>query len=399
MPIVVTMPALSPTMKSGNLVKWCKNVGDKIAVGDVIAEIDTDKATMEVESLHKGILAKILIAEGTHDVAVKSPIAVLKQPGDTDEDIASVINDPIHDRKEQEQQVEQITKQDIVKEQLNQKCNRIFASPLAKNLAQEHGIDLSKIQGTGPYGRIVKDDLKLDAKTTDDITNDIDLPVSRMRRTIAERLTWCKQNVPHFTLAKKINATALAEILEKIKQNSILNVKITPNEFIIKAVAQALSENRDLNIIWQDDHVKKFCNVDIAVAIAVQDGLLTPVIRDADKKSIGTIAKEVRNYAERARNGKLTNKECVGGAITISNLGMMPLTQFSAVINPPQSMILAVPSIVEEPVVVDGKLTIGKTMMLTLSVDHRAIDGKPATILLCNIATLLENPLQLLIMQ
>ena len=405
MPAIVTMPSLSPTMKSGNLVKWCKSIGDNVDVGDVIAEIDTDKATMEVEALQKGVLAKILIEERTHDVAVKTPLAILRQSGDSDEDIERAVNDVLQNTatdnssNDAKQQID--TKEHSNNRQVNdKKDNRdkhIFASPLAKRLANEYGVDLSNIQGTGPYGRIVKDDVLQSRENVSTSASYMDKPISNMRRVIAERLTTCKQTVPHFSITKKINVSRLVSILSQIK-NSNTEIKITPNEFVIKAVALALVEHPEINVSWQNDCIRHFNTVDVSVAVAVQDGLLTPVIRLANTKSIGDIAKEVRILADKAKNGKLTSAECAGGAITTSNLGMLPINNFQAIINPPQASIIAISSIIEEPVILNNQITVGHTLTLTMSVDHRVIDGRPAATFLCRVAELLESAMQLLVL-
>lgn len=401
MPILVTMPSLSPTMEKGNLVKWCKKVGDSIDVGEVIAEIDTDKATMEVESLHKGVLAKIIVEEGTHDVLVKSPIAIIRQKGDTDQDIEN-FKIPNLDAQQDSKKTENepiVHKHEEIGEQ-NEHENKIKASPLAKRLANEYGIDLSSlISGTGPGGRIVKEDIlnyKSSAKSSSSGSY-TDKKVLPLTLTVANKMTKCKQNIPHFYVTIKADVTDMMEILRKLKEKRT-EIKITAESFIIKAVALAMKKCPEVNVSWQgQDTIRYYHDVDVSVAVAVDGGIYTPVIRKADTKSIMQIAVEVKDLANKAKAGMLKPEEYTGGSITTSNLGMFDIESFYSIINVPQASIISIARAVQAPLVRNSQIEIGYTLSLGYAVDHRAIDGKTAGYFLTILKNLLEDPIGLMI--
>lgn len=413
MAIIFEMPSLSPTMEKGNLVTWCKNEGDEIAVGDVIAEIDTDKATMEVESIHKGILAKILVQAGTHDVAVRTPIAVIKQKNDTEEDVknaiekASSANLDLDKEGTIEEKIETVSEIAVnIPSISTENFEKIKASPLAKRIANEYGIDLSTIIGTGPHGRIVKDDV-LNVKQLSNQTTQInfpkeskftDEPASSLRKVIAEKLTKCKNEVPHFYMSVSANITELLKIRKQINDSGKLNTKITVNDLITKAVSLALKEEPSVNVIWNNGKIRKFSTVDISVAVAVEDGLFTPVIWSADLKRIETISKEIKDLAKKAKEGKLKPDEFMGGSITISNLGMYSIDSFFSIINPPHGSILSIGSARKTPSYNDeGKIIPADIITIGYAVDHRVINGGDAARFLEKLVKYLENPILLII--
>ena len=410
MPIIFEMPSLSPTMEKGNLVSWCKNEGDDIAVGDVIAEIDTDKATMEVESVYKGKLEKILIPEGTHDVAVRTPIAIIRQKGDTAADIQETLSslnngESRNEQNEKNKSVSDTSELDKSKPVVtllgNEKTNK--ASPLAKRLASEFGVDISKIAGSGPHGRIVKKDvLDVCATKNEDLRNNeakyIDEPASSMRKVIAEKLTKTKQDVPHFYMEMRANVTSLLNIRKQINENEQLNTRITVTDLIIKAVALAVRDEPKVNVMWNNGSIRRYKTVDISVAVAVEDGLITPIIWEADKKSLLQISKELKTLTQKAKNGELKPDEFIGGGITVSNLGMFGIDSFFSIINPPQASILSISATHKEPVVdATNQIVASDVMHIGYAIDHRAIDGAVAAKFLSVLSKYLEAPLMTLI--
>jgi len=412
MAIIFEMPSLSPTMEKGNLVTWCKNEGDEIAIGDIIAEIDTDKTTMEVESIHKGILAKILVQAGTHDVPVKTPIAIIKQKNDTEEDIknaiekASVSNLDDSNQNASEE-IETISERVIDVPSTNSgNSEKIKASPLAKRIANEYGIDLSTIIGSGPHGRIVKDDVlnvkQLSSQSTQinfpKESKFIEEPASSLRRVIAEKLTRCKNEVPHFYMSISANVTELLKIRKQINDSGKLDTKITVNDLITKAVSLALKEEPSVNVVWNNGKIRKFSTVDVSVAVAVEDGLFTPVIWSADLKRIETISKEVKDLAKKAKEGKLKPDQFMGGSITISNLGMYSIDSFFSIINPPHGSILSIGAAKKSPIYNnEGKFVPSDMINIGYAVDHRVINGGDAAKFLEQLVKYLENPILLII--
>lgn len=436
MAIEIFMPALSPTMEKGTLAKWLVKEGDTVESGDVIAEIETDKATMEVESIDDGTVAKILVEEGTDDVPVGKIIAMLAEEG---EDVADV--KVPSDNAKAEPKAEKAPEPEAEKApapepkaekapepqpQKDDSGDRVKASPLAKRIAKQAGVDISEISGSGPHGRIVKRDVEAAmeggaAKKTDaDVATGQaqapaaaatapaygphdDIPyreerLSGMRKTIAKRLTESKTTVPHFYL------TVECELDNLLAQRKDLNakladsgVKLSVNDFIIRATALALKKVPAANVQYAGDKMYWYERADISVAVAVEGGLVTPVVRGADQKGLAEISGDVKELAGKAREGKLMPEEYAGGTISISNLGMYGIKEFSAVINPPQGAILAIGAGEQRPVVKDGALAVATVMSVTMSCDHRAIDGAVGAEFLAAFKGYIEDPITMLL--
>ena len=427
MSVNILMPALSPTMEEGTLAKWLVKEGDKIQSGDLIAEIETDKATMEFEAVDEGIIGKLLVSEGSEGVKVNSPIAVILDDGEELKvnETADLVVDTEHTKLE-------ITKEEVVDNKepslniIQNSNTRIFATPLARRLAREKGVDLGNISGSGPHGRIVKTDI-LDVNVSSVDTNQVSLansvlktnvqqaagssitnlyadrefkeiPLNNMRKTVASRLTEAKQNVPHFYLRKEARIDELLQVRARLNAHlAEKNNKLSINDFIIKSCALALQSVPTANAIWAEDKILQLKPSDIAVAVSVEDGLFTPIIRDADTKSLSNISKEMKDLAGKARSKKLMPSEYQGGSFSISNLGMFGVDNFDAVINPPHGAILAVGRGLQKPIVnEDETISVANLMSLTLSVDHRVIDGALGAKLLQNIVKYLEDPVLML---
>jgi len=428
MPIQIMMPALSPTMEEGTLAKWMVKEGDSVSSGDIIAEIETDKATMEFEAVDEGVIGKILVSEGAEGVKVNEPIAVLLEDGETVDDISDAPSPPPTASAKppaspvSEQKPE--ASPSMAVETPKSSTGRIFASPLARRIATEKGLDLSQIKGSGPKGRIVKADVEnltdtvsapkaphlasetiqpgsVDSNTIKKMYTDRDfeeVELNGMRKTIASRLVEAKQTIPHFYLRREIQLDALLQFRSKLNATlSERGVKLSVNDFIIKACALALQDVPDCNAVWAGDRILRLKPSDVAVAVAVEGGLFTPVIRDSDTKSMSTISSEIKDMANRARDRKLAPHEYQGGSFAISNLGMMGIENFDAVINPPHASILAVGAGLKKPIVDgDGKVKVATMMSVTLSADHRVIDGALGAEFLSAIKSHLENPLGML---
>ena len=404
MPIIFEMPSLSPTMEKGNLVTWCKNEGDEVAVGDLIAEIDTDKATMEVESIYKGVLAKILVPAGTHDVAVKTPIAIIRQKDDTDEDIAHAMENISNMTKvNQNDELAQSEKsvEPACNTFLDTKHSEVSASPLAKRLANEYGMDITQLSGSGPHGRIVKQDI-LNARETLQQSKHIEMNANRpryvdtsatsMQKLIAEKLTKVKQEVPHFYMSTKVDVTSLINLRKKLNDNENLDTKITVTDLLVKAIAVSMSEEPGVNVMWNNGSIRHFNTVDISIAVATDNGIITPIIWDADKKSLMQISRDIKALAVKAKEKSLSPEQYTGGALTISNLGMFGIDTFYSIINPPQASILSIGSARKEPIVgEDGNIKIADIMQIGYAIDHRAIDGATAAKFLHKVATNIQN--------
>lgn len=413
MAIIFEMPSLSPTMEKGNLVTWRKNEGDKIDVGDVIAEIDTDKATMEVESIHKGSLAKILVPAGSHDVLVRTPIAVIRQKNDSDDDVKKVIDGALAKEttasvNESNEQVDSVAADDFAQANVilpSEDRDIIKASPLAKRLANEYGIDLSTIMGSGPHGRIIKADVlnvKQLSKSSAPVNfpstaRFVDSPLPSLTKVIAEKLTKCKKEVPHFYMAASANVTELLKIRKQINDSGKLDTKITVNDLITKAVALALKDEPSVNVMWNEGKVRKFSTVDVSVAVAVEGGLFTPVIWSADLKPLEVISKEIKQLAKLSKEGKLKPDQFTGGSLTVSNLGMYAVDGFFSIINPPQGSILSIAAAKKEPIYnADGDLIPADIIRIGYAIDHRVIDGGAAAKFLETLVKYLENPILLI---
>ena len=389
MPIKILMPALSPTMTEGNLTKWLKKQGDKVSAGEVIAEIETDKATMEVEAVDEGILAKILVPEGTEGVIVNSLIAVLIEEDEKDADIDAFI------LKNQPLSASDITSKTTIitetavspnlsnhKENIPEVKTRIFASPLAKRIASIEGISLSDIVGSGPRSRIVKSDVlafEKNSKSSPRRNNEeyILVPNNNMRKVIAKRLMESKLTVPHFYLSIECVMDDALKLREQININFAddKNKKLSVNDFIILATAKALKDVPQANASWTDSAIMMYNNIDISIAVAIDGGLITPIIKNADQKNIHNISSEMKDLAKRAKENALSPNEFQGGGFSISNLGMYGIKNFSAIINPPQGCIMAVGASSKRPVVINDKLEIKTIMDVTISCDHRVVDG------------------------
>lgn len=400
--IEIIMPALSPTMSKtgGKIVKWLKKEGDKVKYGEVIAEVETDKAVMEMESADDGVMAKILSPEGTSGVPVKQVIAVMASK---EEYVSSVgeyiknLNQPSIQNQNQPSETINEKHETIEKKENGE---RIKASPLAKVIAEKENIDLKSIKGTGPYGRIIKVDV-LEAKSNisaESIKNEGGgegfIEVSSMRQVIAQRLLEAKQTIPHFYLTIDCQIDKLLKLREEINSSGS---KITINDFIIKAVAFSMGKSPEINASWAGDKILKYSSVDISVAVALEDGLITPIVKDANQKNISVISKEVKDLVSRAKSGKLRPEEFQGGGLTISNLGMFGIKQFSAIINPPQSCIMSVGASEKRPIVIDDKIEVATMLSITLSVDHRTVDGALAARFLNIFKSYIEAPLRMLL--
>ncbi|BET33065.1 pyruvate dehydrogenase complex dihydrolipoamide acetyltransferase [Wolbachia pipientis] len=415
MPIEILMPALSPTMSKtgGKIVKWCKKEQDKVEIGDVIAEIETDKAIMEFESVDEGVLAKILVSEGTSGVPVNQLIALMLEEGEDKSalDLASAINTKVEKEVEADFSVSSnpsisssssMSSQCVTlgsKKEDRATENRIKVSPLAKKIAQNEGVDIKRLKGTGPYGRIIKADVLefLDqTKSYERFEENTTVEVSNMRQVIAQRLVESKQNIPHFYLTVDCHVDKLISLKNEVNSANENN-KVTINDLIIKAVAFSMKKFPDINSSWIDTKIVKYSNIDISIAVALEDGLITPIVKNADEKSVLSISKEVKDLVNRARSGKLRPEEFQGGGFTISNLGMFGIKTFSAIINPPQSCIMAVGASKKQPVVISEKIEIAEVMTVTLSFDHRAVDGALGAKFLNAFKYYIENPTVMLL--
>tara|TARA_R110002094_G_scaffold4823_1_gene13537 strand:+ start:2335 stop:3627 length:1293 start_codon:yes stop_codon:yes gene_type:complete len=429
MSIEILMPALSPTMEEGTVAKWHVKEGDTVSSGDILAEIETDKATMEFEAVDEGVIGKIVIAEGSEGVKVNAVIAVLLEDGESASDIGSVSAAPAAAEPKAEAAAPAAAATPAPAAPAAKDGNRIFATPLARRIAADKGLDLSAIAGSGPHGRIVKADVETATAapkaaaapatsaataaagaamaagpSTETVIKMYDgrpfeeVKLDGMRKTIAARLTEAKQSVPHFYLRRDIQLDALMKFRATLnKQLEGRGVKLSVNDFIIKACALALQQVPEANAVWAGDRTLKFTKSDVAVAVAIEGGLFTPVLRDSEMKSLSALSSEMKDLATRARDRKLAPHEYQGGSFAISNLGMFGIDNFDAIINPPHSAILAVGAGVKKPIVgADGELTVGIVMSTTLSVDHRVIDGALGANLLNAIKDNLENPMTML---
>jgi len=447
MAVQILMPALSPTMEEGTLAKWLVKEGDVVKSGQILAEIETDKATMEFEAVDEGIVGKLLIAEGTSGVKVNTPIAVMVEEGEsTDAEAEATTAAPVDEAPDAAPDAAPAaatkpaaptpTTPEPAATPAVADGARVFASPLARRIAKEKGLDLSAIKGSGPHGRIVRADVEgakpvaaapdqveaavaapapapapakpaammptgMAAETVLKIYADrefVEVPLDGMRRTIAARLTEAKQTIPHFYLRREVRLDALMAFRETLnRQLEGRGVRLSVNDFIIKACAMALQEVPDANAVWAGDRLLRLKPSDVAVAVAVEGGLFTPVLRDADKKSLSALSAEMKDLAGRAKSKKLAPHEYQGGSFAISNLGMMGIENFDAVINPPHGSILAVGAGIKKPVVLaDGTIGVATVMSMTLSVDHRVIDGALGAEFLKAVIEGLENPLAML---
>jgi pyruvate dehydrogenase E2 component (dihydrolipoamide acetyltransferase) len=450
MPVNILMPALSPTMEKGNLAKWLKKEGDKVKAGDVIAEIETDKATMEYESIDDGVLAKIVVPEGTQDVSVNQLIAVLAQEGEDPKAAAAAagkgaatpakvaetpakaaaVATPSVQPQTQTTSPQPVAAAPRVPSEAPSRANgRIFASPLARRLAKEAGLDIARVQGSGPHGRVVARDVEgaksgkgllapAAAATAPLVAPSMSdqqiralyeegsyevVPHDGMRRTIAQRLTASVQTIPHFYLTVDCDIGKLLAAREEINaaapkgQDGKPAYKLSVNDFVIKALALALQRVPEANVSWTEGGMLKHKHSDVGVAVALPGGLITPIVRGAESKSLSVISNEVKDLVARARAKKLKPNEYQGGTSSVSNLGMYGIKDFTAVINPPQSTILAVGTGEERAVVRNGKIEAAHMMSVTMSCDHRSVDGALGAVLVGAFKTLIENPVMMVV--
>ncbi|KAH9847374.1 dihydrolipoamide acetyltransferase [Lenzites betulinus] len=418
------MPAMSPTMTEGGIASWKKKEGETFAAGDVLLEIETDKATIDVEAQDDGILAKIIAQDGQKNIAVGSPIAIIGEEGD---DVAGAeqLAAEAASEKPKEEKAPEAPKSEPAPEKKTEAPkqetkaelptgDRIFASPIAKKIALEKGIPLAKIKGTGPNGRIIREDVEkyqapaagASAATSAGVPSSstslpeyTDIPVTNMRRTIGARLTQSKQELPHYYLTLDINMDKvfkLREVFNKTLGEKDKSAKLSVNDFVLKAVACALSDVPEANSAWLGEVIRQYKKVDISVAVATPTGLITPIIKDVGAKGLASISTEGKALAKKARDGKLQPQEYQGGTFTVSNLGMFGISHFTAIINPPQSCILAVgatqPTLVPAPEEERG-FKVAQIMKVTLSADHRTVDGAVGARWLSAFKGYLENPL------
>ena len=432
MAIEILMPALSPTMEEGTLAKWLVKEGDAVKSGQILAEIETDKATMEFEAVDEGTIGKILVAEGTAGVKVNTAIAVLLEDGEAAGAVPAAAKLVVADAPPV---VPAAPAQAPVAAPAKSAGGRVFASPLARRIAAEKGLDLAGVQGSGPHGRIVRADVEgakavasvavavaaaspaapvpakagitggmptgMSAETVMKMYADrtvTEVALDGMRRTIAARLTEAKQTIPHFYLRRSVRLDALMAFRAQLNKGlEARGIKLSVNDFIIKASALALQAVPNANAVWAGDRILKIKQSDVAVAVAIEGGLFTPVLRDADQKSLSKLSAEMKDLAGRAKTKKLAPHEYQGGSFAISNLGMMGIENFDAVINPPHGSILAVGAGIRQPVVLaDGSVGVATVMSMTLSVDHRVIDGALGAEFLKAICDNLENPMVML---
>ncbi len=447
MSIKVLLPLLSPTMKVGSITKWFKKEGDVVSAGDVLVEIETDKAAMEVESVGDGVLRKILFSEGSENLPVNTLIAVIKEEDDSEKDIEDILRKLDSGTSTSDKQTS--GNEPLVEQKINDSSSirqdngltsgtgiRIFVTPLASRIAKEKQLDLSKIKGTGPNGRIVKKDVEAsfskkvplnlspgarsssgksvalgvplgDSSTSSSSTKKSLIreetlykvePISNMRRIIAERLSESKSTVPHFYLSIECRIDELLKIRAQL--NSKLSVshkiKISVNDFITFVCAKSLKEFPQINSSWNGDSLIYYNNIDISIAVAINNGLITPIVKNADKKNIVEISQEIKELASRAKSGQLKPEEFQGGGFSISNLGMFGIDQFYAIINPPQSCILSVSQSVKRPIVVGEEIKSANIINLGLSCDHRVVDGVLGSKFLSLVKQYMESPVLLL---
>ncbi len=404
---VIKMPRLSDTMQEGNIKSWTKKVGDVIKPGDILAEVETDKATMDLEAYQEGVLLHIAIPEGP--VPVDGLIAII---GNAGEDISSLVNgqtsqDPVPQKKEEQKDTKTTSSQLTVFSTTDTNPEtRIKASPLAKNIAKEKGISLESISGSGDQGRIIKRDLesatpqmssslKTSTQIHYQVKGDQEIVLSQIRKTIARRLSESKFSAPHFYLTTEIDMDQC--VLARTQLNESGDIKISYNDLIVKACALALRKNPGVNVSWMGDKIIYHHDIHIGVAVAIEEGLIVPVIFHADQKSLSVLKEEIGDKAIRAKSRKLNLDEMQGNTFTISNLGMFDIEDFTAIINPPDACILAVGSIVKKPAVKQDQIVISHRMRLTLSCDHRAVDGATGAKFLQTLKSILEHPISMIL--
>jgi pyruvate dehydrogenase E2 component (dihydrolipoamide acetyltransferase) len=440
MPTNILMPALSPTMTEGTLARWLKKEGDEVKAGDVIAEIETDKATMEVEAVDEGVLGRILVGDGTEGVKVNAPIAVLVEPGEKVPDAAPTAQPPAPKAAAPAPAQTSPSPSAVAEDAASAPkpvaappargnghddaaaAERIFVSPLARRMAQQAGIDLRGLKGSGPNGRIVKADIDAAVKGARPTPAEAPTPApaarppapapaitaphrlvpnSTMRKVIARRLSESKQTIPHFYISIDIDIDALLKLRNELNAKSPKEgpgaFRLSVNDMLIKAAAVTLRRIPTVNATFTEDNIILYDDVDISVAVAIPDGLITPIVRKADQKGLAAISNEMKDLIARAKTGKLKPEEFQGGGFSISNMGMYGVSEFAAVINPPQAAILAVAAGQQRPVVKDGQIVVATMMTCTLSVDHRVVDGALGAEWLAAFKSVVEDPLSLML--
>jgi len=395
----ILMPALSPTMTEGVINKWLVKVGDIVKAGDIIAEIETDKATMEVEAVDEGKITHLLDENAGSQVPVNSVIAIID--GDENESIQNLIIEKEKPKEENKKIKEDLNLDKNIQVHQNsihvKSDDRIKASPLVKKISKEKNIDLTTINGSGPGGRIIKRDLESHENVKASNTNinfkhEVIEP-STMRKVIAKRTLEAKQQIPHFYLTIESDVGKLIELRKKINENN--SVKVSFNDLIVKALAMAMKKNPNTNVYWQDNQIFKLNDIDVSVAVAIDEGLITPIVKKVNSKGLNEISKEIKELAKLAKTNSLKPEQYTGGSITVSNLGMFGISEFAAIISPPQASILAVGKIIQKPVVVNESIEIGHTLKSTLSADHRVLDGAVAGKLLKDFNDIIEDPFQI----
>ena len=409
MTINITMPALSPTMTEGTLAKWLKAEGDTIEAGEPIVEIETDKATMEVEAIEDGTLGKIVVSEGAENVAVNTVIGVMLAEGEDAAALEAIVIEAPAPRAPVPAVTPEAAEAAPAPAPAARDGQRIKASPLARKMAAQAGIDLGTLTGSGPKGRIVKVDIEAAvggaptaaaapaaAPSVPAVGAYTEVPLSNIRKTIARRLTESKQTIPHYYLSVDCELDRLLALRKELNARDE-GFKLSVNDFVIRAVALALRKVPEANAAWSETAILRYGSVDVSVAVAIEDGLITPIVRNADHKGLATISAEVKDLATRARERKLAPEEYQGGSFTVSNLGMFGIREFAAVINPPQSGILAVGAGEKRAVVKDDALAVATVMSCTLSADHRVIDGATGAQLLAAFKAFVEEPLTMLL--
>ena len=419
MPVQILMPALSPTMTHGTLAKWVKKEGDDVDSGDVLAEIETDKATMEIEAVEEGKLGKILVAEGSENVAVNEVIALLLEDGEDASALEGAAT-PAPSLPAPAETAPTPAPTPAAPPAQATSGGRTIASPLAKRLAAEKGIDLAAVTGSGPKGRTVKRDIEgapasnapavkagapsiaasppaAPGAPLSPMPDFEAVPHTSMRKAIARRLTESARDIPHFNVSVDVRLDTLLDTRKRLNARDAADQKISVNDFVIKAIALALARVPACNVSFTDEATLFHKRTDISIAVSIDGGLITPIVKDADNKGLAVIAKEAKELASRARAGELQPDEYEGGTFTVSNMGMMGVGSFNSIINPPQGAILSVGAGEPRPVVTDGALSMATVMTLTLAVDHRCIDGGTAAEFLQELKAILEEPLQFML--
>ena len=394
----ILMPALSPTMTEGIINQWLVKVGDTVKAGDIIAEIETDKATMEVEAVDEGKITHLLEDTVNKQIPVNSVIAIIDgDESETIENKKKIENISEVKKGEEIEKPKQSLDAKISQNSKSQNSDdRLKASPLVKKIAKEKNLDLSKFNGTGPDGRIIKRDIDsnniAEEIPTTTFDGDISTP-STMRKVIAKRTLEAKQQIPHFYLTVESNVDKLINLRKKINENN--SIKVSFNDLIVKAISLAMKKNPNTNVYWQNDKIYKLNDIDVSVAVAIDEGLITPIIKNADSKGLNIISNEIRELAKLAKTNSLIPEQYTGGSITVSNLGMFGISEFAAIISPPQASILAVGKIIKKPIVLEDEVVIGSTLKSTLSADHRVLDGAVAGKLLKDFNDIIEDPFEI----